>query len=59
MLIFQVYSIIHGVLRVELLEKIHHRDYSINAYLINQSLADKAEESYASKVSLKKLMFLR
>ena len=51
-LCFQVYSIVHGVLRVELIEQAPGMtDENINTRLINDNFADQCAESFLSKVS--------
>ncbi len=43
----QIYSIVHGVVRVELLDE--HRN-SINQTLVDHCIADYANEAYNSQV---------
>ena len=47
---FQPFSIVHGVLRVELIQVSQGGQFYVNQYLIEQGFADEAEESALSKV---------
>ena len=47
----QVYSVVRDVVRLELVQRLANgAEASINDHLIKLKLADKAEESYLSKV---------
>ena len=49
--IFQLFSIVNGVLRLELMEYPDRgRQISINRQLISRGFADEAEENFLSKV---------
>ena len=47
----QPYSIVHGVLRVELIQVAQGGQYYVNQNLIEMGFADETEESALSKVT--------
>lgn len=53
--ILQVYSVVNGIVHLELFKELPHDEtaeiaLSLNKYLIEKGLAQKAEESFLSKV---------
>jgi len=47
----QIFSVVHEVLRVDLVVKIAGAEKNVNRELVNMGYADDAEESYLSHVS--------
>jgi hypothetical protein len=53
-LLLQVYSVVHGVVSLELIKQSHSssQQMNINHWLIEKGYAQRADESYLSKVSV-------
>jgi len=51
LLAVQIFSVVHDVLRVNLVVKIAGAEEHVNRELTNMGYADEAEESYLSNVS--------
>lgn len=48
---FQIYSLVHGILRVDLYDTMTEDDIHINQVLISEGHAQFMEEPYSSKVT--------
>ena len=53
----QVYSVVHGVVRLELHVEAPGHNLNVNQYLIDMGFADHAEEGFVSKVRYARLVW--